>query len=184
VQEASVHYQRAAAANPLSGGLSWSGENAIGLNNIGRTDLADQELTEIARLWSSDDLDSWRVRMQIAFDQRRWDQGLTLLNDPASIPRWLSPANIAAYRAFFLAAKSRNRQRLEAERRALAASTGGYFAIRALSSLGYIDDAFAIIEHRSDADLDSSLAYYLFTPALARRCGAIRASCTSPRAWA
>lgn len=171
VREASLHFQRAAAANPLSGGLSWSGESAISLDNIGRADLADRAVADIVRLWSDDDLDTWRVRMTIAMTERRWDQGLSLLDDRTQIPQWFSPADLAAYRAFFLASKSRNRQALEAERRALVGLPAGGrsgFAIRALSSMGFTDDAFAVIERMSDAQLNrDSLTYYLFTPGLA-----------------
>lgn len=172
LREASLHFQRAAAANPLSGGLSWSGESAIGLDNIGRTDLADRAVADIVRLWSDDDLDTWRVRMTIAITERRWDEGLALLNDRAQIPQWFSPTDIADYRSLFLAAKARSRAALEVERRALlavAASGRRFgFVVRALSALGFVDDAFAVMDRMSNAELNrDSLTYYLFTPGLA-----------------
>jgi hypothetical protein len=171
LQEASVHYQRAAAANPLSGGLSWSGQSAVGLVNIGRNDLADQAVADIRRLWANDDSDGWRIRFEIALAERRWDAGLALLDDRAGIPQRISPATLAAYRAFVLAAKAGTPQRLEAERRelvALGSRSPGSFPIRGLAALGFADDAFMLIQRRSDAELAATtLTYFLFTPPLA-----------------
>jgi len=172
VEEASAHYQRAAAANPLSGGLSWSGQNAIGFDNIGRVDLADRALADITRLWASDDSDAWRIRLEIAFAERRWDAGLALLDErSASVPRFFSPQQIASYRAVFLAGKSGNRARLESERRSLlaqAAHSASSFPVRALVILGFTDDAFSVIAHKTDEQLNAtSLDYYLFTPGMA-----------------
>lgn len=169
LREASFHYQRAAAANPLSGGLSWSGQSAIRLANVGRADLADRAVADIARLWSDDDLDTWRVRIDIVFAERRWDEGLALLENAGAIPQWITPADIAAFRSFFSAAKSGRRGEIEAEwRTLLAMHRNSVFVVRALTALGFTDDAFALIDRMSDDQLvASNLPYYLFTPVLA-----------------
>ncbi len=169
VQEASDHYQRAAAANPLSGGLSWSGQNAIGLDNIGRVDLADRAMADISRLWASDDPDAWRVGLTIALSERRWDAGLALVNASAdTIPKFYPPSSIAAYRGVFAAGKAGTRARLLAERNVLLGMTPGTFPIRALTLLGFTDDAFAVFDRSTNAQLeDSSFDFFAFAPSMA-----------------
>ena len=166
--EASLHYDRAAAVNPQS--LDWGGMSARGLTWTGRTDESRKALAELADLWPND-VDVWRSQIDNDVVARDWSGALTQLDRTTDFPGGLSPFNLARRRLVYTALKNADKAGLSSARATLLKdavdTSNDQQIVLYLSLMGFADDAFALADRYAispDAQNDST--DFLFTPAL------------------
>jgi TolB-like protein len=169
LDDAAIHYQRAAAVNPLS--LDWTSMAAGGLTLTGHTDRAEAEFARLTELWPKD-LWLWWQRLQNLVAARRWDDALAELKHAGDHPGVLSPAGVALAQATYSAMKSGDKPQMAAVRnlylKAADDPAGLQSAISGLSLLGFVDDAFAVADrYGRSPQIQTDSSGFLFEPALA-----------------
>jgi tetratricopeptide (TPR) repeat protein len=160
LDEATTLYERAAAANPLS--IDWSAMVAVGLFGSGHAQQADTQLAHFAQLWPAGTV-LWYGRFDSMVAQHRWADALDLLAPTRADPSM--PAEvIAQWRELLTALKTHDAPALQALRKKALASGGASprWAIRGLSLMGFVDDAFSVAARYSPAASDSP--DFLFQP--------------------
>jgi tetratricopeptide (TPR) repeat protein len=167
--DAAVHYERAAAVNPLS--LDWSEMAASGLSRTGRTDQAEAEFARLAELWPKDPW-VWGLRLENLVAARRWDEALAQLKQAGDHPGLISPATVSLARATYSALRSGDKAQLAAARdlylKAGDDPASLPAAISGLSLLGFVDDAFALAgRYGRSPQIQNDSSEFLFGPKLA-----------------
>ena len=153
--EAMTYLDRAAAANPLSLGAT----RDVQLVASGQTVEGNAELERLDRLWPHSG-QLWFERMQIYGMERRWDEGLALLDDRQSWPQGFSDTDIQMIRTSTLAEKTRTAAAIAKARRIfLTAPAREQEALQGrillLADLGLADDAFRLADRYSRAGMTS-----------------------------
>ena len=161
LQDAETLYQRAAAVNPQS--IDWTIEAVDGLVNAGQAAEADRELARIAQLWPNDVV-VWDSQMASLTAQKRWSDGLKLLDTAGNFGAAISPSWVVSRRRLMTALQSSDPVQRNALRQELMTSsnTDPQTAIVRLAMLGFVDDAFTVAAnyHPGNSDFPS----FLFQP--------------------
>jgi TolB-like protein len=147
LEDAAVHYQRAAAVNPDS--LDWGDMAAVGQIWIGQTDEAETAVTRLSEDWPKDDR-VWASKVGLMAAEARWADVLAELSHSHDHPGAIHAGELSLLRATYTAMRSgAPADRAKAKDLNLSMSGDPGSAPRIiidLALLGFLDDAFAQAE--------------------------------------
>lgn len=166
LEDAAVHYERAAAVNPDS--LDWGDAAAVGQIWIGQTDEAGIEVARLSEDWPKDD-QIWSSKLELLEAQARWADLLAELSHSHDHPGALSAADLSLRRATYAAMRTGSpADRAKARDTNLSLSADPGLARRIiidLTLLGFVDDAFAQAErYAQSAAARGDDPDFLFSP--------------------
>ena len=165
VNDAALHYTRAAAVNPQS--LDWSAQEAMGLSWTGQTDAADAELRRLMELWPNQS-SLWSDRLQNLVAGRQWRRVLSELDHAQNYPGEIEPQGLTRAKATYAALLSGNRVQMAAARSLYLKDmdiSDAPAVISNIALLGGLDDAFAIGErYTASVASQNDSSDFLFGP--------------------
>ncbi|MEO6042073.1 MAG: winged helix-turn-helix domain-containing protein [Croceibacterium sp.] len=147
VHDALPYCQRAIAQRPLAGPIGHT--NARALSVAGQRELAKSAIDRAAR-FNPDQTQTRVTRLALAAFYASPDEAAALLHNPATVPPGMSEQLIEAFDSFLLARRTGKPEDIEKAAAAVgtaARSDARYldFAVKALTALGRIDQAFALM---------------------------------------
>jgi hypothetical protein len=172
--------QRAVALRPLAAPIAY--KYAIALNDAGQPQWADQEMDKAARLFPAHEA-TREARFVLAAFGPSPQRAAALLDDEATIPNYIPPKGIAAFRLFLRARTSGTAADTRAAVIAVADAAREHqlrlgLAAMLLARLNARDEAFGLLSQDGAADYQwQAWLRTLFDPSLA----SLRAD---PRFWA
>ena len=165
LNDAALHYSRAAAVNPQS--LDWTYMAASGLIWNGQPEEATTELARLKDIWPHDRI-VWRDELEALAAEHRWGDILSELDRADDYPNTFSPSALATAKATYAALKSGDKVQLAAARDLymkeaddLSNAPG---LIGNLSMLGFVDNAFDIAGRYAATPDASEYTAFLFSP--------------------